>query len=132
MTTRTRTGSRSATPGLGCLGLVAAAIVVLFAAFLGWHYEYGTQRTVTFTVRSLDDQVTSSSSGGIKHEYLVFTTSGQVYKNTDSFWHGKFDSSSVQAMFQQGATYRCPVYGFRIFIASSYPDILDGCKQVTR
>jgi len=105
------------------------AIAVLLIAFLGWHYEYGTQRTVTFTVRSLDDQVTSSD-GSIHHQYLVFTTSGQVYKNTDSFWHGKFDSSSVQAIFQAGSTYRCPVYGFRIFIASSYPDILDGCKQV--
>ncbi len=113
----------------GLLGAIAAAVVLLVIAIVGWHYEYGTDRTVTFTVRSLDDQVTSGG-GSIKHQYLIFTTSGQVYKNTDSFWHGKFDSSSVQAMFQQGGTYRCPVYGFRIFIASSYPDILDGCKQV--
>jgi hypothetical protein len=111
----------------GCLLLAVAAAVVLAAiAIPFWHYEYGTQRTVTFTVKSLDDQ----PNGNRGHQYLVFTTDGRVFKNTDSWLHGKTDSSSVQAMFTPGDTYRCPVFGFRLFWASGYPDILDGCKQV--
>lgn len=112
-------------PATGCLAGIAVAVLLALLAIPFWHYEYGTQRTVTFTVKNLDDQSTSKG-----HQYLVFTTAGQVYKNTDSFLHGKTDSSNVQAMFQVGGTYSCPVYGFRIFWMSSYPDILDGCKQV--
>jgi hypothetical protein len=107
--------------------IIAAAIVLVVIAIWSWHAEYGTERTVTFTVKSLDDQ----SQGSSGHKYLVFATDGQVYENTDSWPHGKTDSSSVQALFTVGGTYRCPVYGFRLFWASSYPDILDGCTQVT-
>ena len=111
----------------GCLlGAIAAVVVLLVAAIAGWHFEYGTERTVTFTVKTLDDQ----STGQNGHQYLIFTTGGQVYKNTDAWLHGKTDSSDVQAMFNVGGTYHCPVYGFRIFWMSSYPDILDGCRQV--
>ena len=115
---------------MGKLISAAVAIVVLLLAggLLFWHVEYGTESTVTFTVKQLDDQPTSNNG----HQYLVFTTNGQVYKNTDSIWHGKTDSSNVQAIFNVGDTYTCPVYGFRIFIFSSYKDILDGCKQVAK
>lgn len=119
---------KNRTPARGCLIGIAAAVLALIIAIPFWHYEYGTERTVTFTVKSLDDQATSK--GG--HQYLVFTTDGHVYKNTDSWLHGKTDSSDVQGMFTVGGTYTCPVFGFRVFVFSSYPDILDGCKQVNQ
>lgn len=112
----------------GCLAAtIAVLVVLLIAGIAAWHYEYGTERTVTFTVQSVDDQATGSSG----HQYLVFTTAGQVYKDADAWLHGKTDSSNVYALLNHpGQTFRCPVYGFRIFWMSSYPDILDGCKQV--
>ena len=112
----------------GCLlGAIAAVVVAVIAVVIGWHVEYGTERTVQFTVQSVDDQATSKG-----HQYLVFTTAGQVYRDTDSILHGKTDSSNVYALLDHpGETFRCPVYGFRIFWMSSYPDILDGCKQVS-
>ena len=98
--------------GAGCLLAIAGTVVALvLLGIVFWHVEYGTERTVTFTVKSLDDQ----STGNDGHQYLVFTTGGQVYKNTDSWLHGKTDSSNVQDMFTVGDTYRCPVYGFRVF-----------------
>lgn len=106
--------------------LAIGAVVVAVIGGFGWHMEYGTEHTVTFTVKSLDDQ-----SHGSSHKYLVFTTGGQVFENTDSWLHGKTDSSNLQAMFDIGSTYQCPVYGFRSFWSSSYQDILDGCKQAT-
>jgi hypothetical protein len=107
--------------------LISTAVVAVAVVIAGWHFEFGTQHNATFTVQSLDDQ----ASGRSGHQYLVFTTNGDVYKNTDSWLHGKTDSSQVQAMLQPGRTYTCPVYGFRFFLFSSYPDILDGCKDVT-
>jgi hypothetical protein len=108
---------------IGCLG---AALVVAGVLILGWHYEYGTEHSVTFTVKSLDDQ-----SSGSSHKYLVFTTNDTVYQDTDSLLHGKQDSSNIYAWLTVGDTYECPVYGYRNFFASSYEDILDGCKNVT-
>jgi hypothetical protein len=107
------------------LGGLVAIVVIVICAVLGWHMEYGTQRDVTFTVKQLDDQASGSS-----HKYLVFTRAGHVMENTDAWLHGKMDSSNVQALFSQGKTYTCPIYGFRFFLFSSYPDILDGCKAV--
>jgi hypothetical protein len=111
--------------------------VVLLAVFgfIGWHMEYGTEKNVTFTVTGLDDQGNYNH-----HKYLVFTTrdGGQkieVFEDTDAWLHGKHDSSDVWARFinaGKGATWDCPVYGFRNFFSSSYRDILDGCTLVSR
>lgn len=106
--------------------LVVAALVGVLAYF-GWNYEYGTEHNVTFTVKSLDDQ----ASGSNGHKYLVFATDGTVYQDTDSWLHGKNDSSNIYAWLTLGHTYDCPVYGYRNFLASSYDDILDGCRDIT-
>jgi hypothetical protein len=108
---------------IGCLG---AAALVGVAAYFGWSYEYGTEHNVTFTVKSLDDQ-----SSGSTHKYLIFATDDTVYQDTDSTLHGKHDSSNIYAWLTIGHTYRCPVYGYRNFLASSYDDILDGCRDIT-
>lgn len=110
------------------LAAAGTAAILIVLGILGWHMEYGTQRTVTFTVKSLDDQ----SQGSSGHKYLVFATDGQVYENTDAWLHGKTDSSRLQGWFTPGHAYQSPVYGFRIFWSSSYPDILDGCREVAR
>lgn len=105
---------------------IVAVPLIAIAGFLFWHFEYGTEHTATFTVKSLDDQ-----SGGSSHTYLIFTSDDHVYRDTDSWLHGKTDSSNVWGWLQAGHTYSCPVYGYRIFFFSSYPDILDGCTDVT-
>lgn len=102
-------------------------IVLVIVGILGWHMEYGTQHDVTFTISKMDDQAGSNG-----HKYLIFTTANQVYEDSDSWLHGKTDSSQIWAEMSPGQTWTCPVYGFRSFWASSYPDILDGCKQVSR
>jgi hypothetical protein len=109
---------------LGCLG---GALLVAGILILGWQVEYGTEQTVTFTVKSLDDQSTGSSG----HQYLVFTTDGTEYADTDSWPHGKTDSSDIYNWLTVGHKYRCPVYGWRNHITSSYEDILDGCRDIT-
>lgn len=107
-----------------------AAAVIVLALIIGgiyYVYEHATQHTVTFTVKTLEDQPTRNG-----HQYLVFTTDGSVYENVDARLHGKTDSSDLQAWLTVGHTYTCPVYGVRNTLASSYPNLLDGCTDVTK
>ena len=118
-------------------GLVLVVVVLAllgFIGFIGWHFEYGTEQTVTFKVTGLDDQ--ASSQG---HKYLITTTRPgkgiEVFEDTDAYLHGKTDSSDVWARFVNAgkdAVWRCPVYGYRMFWASSYRDILDGCVLISK
>lgn len=108
---------------IGCLG---AAALAAGGAALFFQMEYGTEHSVTFTVKSLDDQASGSS-----HKYLVFTTDGSQYEDTDSWPHGKTDSSDIYNWLTVGHKYDCPVYGWRNHITSSYEDILDGCRDIT-
>lgn len=113
-------------------GRATLAVLVAVVGFVGWHVEYGTQKNVTFRVTGIEDQGSYNH-----HKYLIFTQHDgktEVFENTDSWLHGKADSSDVQARFQaagNGAIWKCPVYGFRNFFSSSYRDVLDGCQQVT-
>lgn len=109
---------------VGCAGLLIGA-GILAGIIGGAVVEFGTQTTATFTIKNLDDQSTGNS-----HKYLIFTTQGEVFENTDAWFHGKTDSSNLQNWFTPGDTYRCPVYGVRNTLISSYRDVLDGCVQV--
>jgi hypothetical protein len=122
---------------MGRVIAVFVLAVLVIGGLVSWagYAEFGTQQNVTFTVTGLDDQVTSSN-GSIGHQYLISTVrdGGQkteVFKDADAILHGKTDSSDVWARFQAagaGAIWTCPVYGFRVFLFSSYRNILDGCK----
>jgi len=105
--------------------IITGIVAVLVIGYTGW-INYGTHRTMTFTVASKDDQSTGSG-----HQYMIFTTRHQALKDTDSFWNGKHDSSQVWQDLEVGSTYRCPVAGVRREWAwTAYPDILDGCKII--
>ena len=106
--------------------IICVAVTLVILGIFGWHMEYGTEHTVTFTISKMDDQ-----SSGNTHKYLIFATDDQVYEDTDAWLHGKTDSSQIWAKMSVGQTWTCPVYGFRSFWSSSYPDILDGCRQVS-
>ncbi len=106
-----------------------AALIIVLALIGGgvYLYEHGTQSTVTFTVKQLEDQPTKNG-----HQYMVFTTDGQAFENVDAKLHGKNDSSNLQAWLTVGHTYTCPVYGVRNFVVSSYKNLLDGCTDITK
>lgn len=124
----TRT-SRSSNAGCLLIGLFAVVVVAVLA-FVGYNYEYGTEKNVTFTISS-----TSASSDNNTMVYKVFTTDGTVYEISDAWFHGDTDSSNTYAKLSaagHGSTWNCPVYGFRNTLLSSYQDILDGCKQIQK
>jgi len=95
-----------------------------------WSYQFGTETHVTLTVASKDDQATGSNG----HQYLIFTrgtptTPGETFKDTDAFWHGKFNSTDLYAQLVPGHTYDCDVYGHRNHFTSNYRDLLN-CRLI--
>lgn len=66
------------------------------------------------------ERVVGKKSG----RYLIFTES-EVFENTDSFWHWKFDSSDVYRDLEEGETYEVKVYGFRVPFLSWYRNIVE-------
>jgi len=87
-------------------------------------YKYGTGRNLTIQVTDKERIVTSDGDGGTRSYYLVFTKDNDVLINTDSWWYLKFDSSSLQGELERGKTYTVKVYGWRIPLLSSYPNIV--------
>jgi hypothetical protein len=105
--------------------IITVIVAVLAISYTGW-INSGTHGVMTFTVASKDDQASQDNG----HQYMIFTTSGQALKDTDSFWNGKHDSTQVWLGLAVGKTYRCPVAGVRRYWPTAYKDILDGCKRV--
>ena len=108
----------------GCLAAVLG--VMALVAYLCWafvNYEYGTEHHVTFTVTQVTDQATSKG-----HRYLIYgkTPAGQlmIFENTDALFHGKTNSTDLQASLRPGMTVDCNVYGWRNHFLSGYPDLL--------
>lgn len=107
---------RTSTGPWGCLGLI---VVVLVLGIGGFGWAHSTEHSVTITVNRLDDQPTSHNG----HQYLVFTDQG-VYKDTDSVFFLKFNSSDLYDQLAVGKTYRCTSTGARIPVLSSYRNLL--------
>src|SRR5690348_4392149 len=66
------------------MSTISVALLAISVGIAGWHYEYGTQHTVTFTITRLDDQATRNG-----HQYLIDTARGNVLKDADSWLHGR-------------------------------------------
>ena len=109
------------------VGITAAGIISVFGGVAG--YNYGTMEDVTITVDQLRTKL-SNNDGELVEKYLVSGTypdgKQEVFENTDSTLHWKFNSSDVQLIeLKQGHTYNAKVYGFRVPFLSWYRNIAD-------
>ena len=111
-------------------GILVAIVIVLGVGgeFVLAHLN---NHVVTIRVTSKDDQAVNTSSSGQPssgHQYLIFTNQG-VFKDTDSFWLWKWDSSDLYGQLLPGHAYRCQVHGVRDKFTSGYPDLIS-CKPL--
>lgn len=101
-------------------------MIILIAGFGLWvgFVTAFNDHEATFTVTDKERVNDSSSS-----YYLVFgeddTGNVVVYKNTDEFLRGKWDSSTMQAELEIGQTYDVVLVGYRIPFLSMYENILE-------
>lgn len=106
---------------------------VIFGVFVllllgGGCYNFLTAEEVTFRVTDKERVYTSTSEGGTNSKYLVFTETDrgvEVFRNTDTIFYFKYDSSDIQARLKQDSTYNARVYGVRIPFFSMYRNIVD-------
>ena len=103
------------------LGFVG--IILIGLCFTSAPYQLLTSRTVD-NVLIKDKQVTTETdkkTNKVISTYLIFTDQG-VYRNDDSFWHFKYNSSDVYGLLDKDKHYDIKVYGWRIPILSMYPN----------
>lgn len=112
-------------------GVIEALIVIaliVFGIWFGiWHYNtwvQNTEATVTFTVKE-KGRVTDNDRDG---RYLIYT-SDEVFENTDSWHHQKYDSSDLYGNLEVGKKYECLVYGERIPRYSWYRNLVN-CTEI--
>lgn len=98
------------------LGLI---VLILALLFIYPAFYVSAKDTVTFTVT--DKERVHHYKGS--SYYLVFTD-GEVFKNDDQWYLGKFRSSDLQGQLKEGKTYRANVCGWRIPLLSEYRNII--------
>lgn len=128
MSVSRRSNGRHRLSGRAPIAILVAALVILGSA-ASFTISRVTEKTETLTVTRVLDQPTSDSSGHLKHKYLVFTNHG-TYKDVDSLWFFKYNSSDLLGQLQNGHTYRCKTSGFRLGFTSSYRNLIS-CSEVT-
>lgn len=102
-----------------CLPIVALLVVGAQLLFVN-----PTKTEVIFTVND-KERVSYNDVGS----YLIYT-SDEVFKNSDDWRVGKFNSSDLYGQLEVGKTYQCKVYGWRVPFLSWYRNIYD-CKEAS-
>lgn len=110
--------------GLAGFGIAGIVVIILVALVGGVWYTLGTGDTVTFTVDDKERITESDGDGGTTSKYLIYTEEGEVFENTDTMLHGKFDSSTVYGKLKRGKKFTCEVYGVRNGFFSMYRNIV--------
>lgn len=85
---------------------------------MGFWFTYGTKTTETIVVAEKERIMSYENS-----KYLIFTEE-EVFENTDTIWHGKWNSSDVYRDLKEGEAYQIEVYGFRVPFLSMYRNII--------
>lgn len=100
------------------------AVIFAVGTFSGGFYAYFTAGTKIVAIENTEIKGYKSDKE-FKQIYLVFTDQG-VYKNVDSWWYLKFNSSDVhgQILKLKGKKAKIHYYGWRIPIFSQYPNIV--------
>lgn len=90
----------------------------------------GTTETVTADITSVE-RVTTGSGDSISSKYLVYTNT-ETFKNSDTMWHGKWNSSDLHGKLKSApGRYKLFVYGWRLPFFSTYRNIIKVTKVST-
>lgn len=100
--------------------IIAISIILLVSiCTTGCAYQYMNEKEVVCIVE--DKWVKRSNNEDI---YLV-SCGEEVFKITDLFYKGKFNSSNIYAKLKRGKKYKLTVTGYRMGYFSEYQNIND-------
>lgn len=101
----------------GFLGTTVCILVglVVVAGLIWWGISsYGNwiQQTSASVTIKVTDKTRAFNNNSNEDQYLIFTDD-EVFENTDSWWHNKYNSSDLYGQLKVGKTYQCDVFGER-------------------
>ena len=102
----------------GIAGILILILVLCIGGCKGIIY-HTTQDTIQVVVTEKERVVSENSS-----KYLIFTEN-ETFKNTDTIWAWKWNSSDLYGKIKKGGEYKMRVYGFRVGFLSWYRNIVD-------
>lgn len=114
--------------GLIIFAVIATLIVVIIVGSVVLQHTSRHFDTITVSEKTVKR---SGYGENTVEKYLIFSTDGRVYENTDSLIEGKFNSSNVYGMLVPGNTYKIESYGYRLPYYSMYPNIVN-VKEIAK
>lgn len=106
------------------LFLVVVTLSILCRCAHSWSYATSEQISYTATVTRMEVKEHNNESKYLVFTRLTDTDEVYVFQITDSFFHGRFDSSDLYGSIEEGKTYIFIVYGYRTEELSEYENIL--------
>lgn len=101
------------------IGCILIILLILFGVGACTYMNYGNEQTIECTI---DEKWIKRTSYKGSDKYLV-SCDGKVYKITDLFFKGKFNSADIYAILKEGKKYKITVTGYRIGFFSEYQNI---------
>ena len=102
--------------------LVLGVLILLGSASIKAVFQHTTIEYYKVTITD-KERISVGSGEDISHKYLVFADEN-VFENTDSIFHWKWDSSTVQSKLEKGKQYSIKTYGWRVPFLSWYENIV--------
>lgn len=106
------------------IGALIGILLLGLVVTIPYVAKYANNDTYEITITDKEVKKDGDSS-----KYLIFTEledgTGRVFENTDAWFKGKFDSSSMYGELEIGKTYKIKTIGYRIPILSIYENIVE-------
>lgn len=97
--------------------IILGIILVIAHPFIVW----STEESVDITIK----EKWIKSYDATSQKYLIASTDGEVFENTDEIFYLKFNSSDVYAQIDVGKTYEAKVIRWRIPFFGWYRNIIE-------
>ena len=98
--------------------ILVAVVLLIGGGSWALFVNYGTQETVQFTVDHRERVISRNSEGRETSRFMVWADmadgTSEVFENTDTIWHFKFNSADLQGRMRPGAVCEAKVVGFRV------------------
>jgi hypothetical protein len=105
------------------LGIAAALFVVLILGVGACATSFYKDQQVTLKVTGKESVNTHDG-----HQYRIYSDT-EVYVMEDSLFKGRFRTANDYAALQQGHTYTCEAFGWRVPLFSTFKNLHD-CQEV--
>ena len=101
------------------LGLLIIFGVIVLEILIKMIYQYSTVKTQRIVIKQLKFGADNSRT-----QYMIYTKDGQVIRNSNLLFFGKFKSDEIFAKLKVGKTYMVKTCGVRVPVLGLYKNII--------